>query len=107
MQALQDAATAITSGDHTAMSAALTPLQAALDQIITAQTTVGARSNRIDNARDDNAELRDAFKGILSNVEDIDVAAVSSEFSQQEQILEANRLVSARLIQQNFLDFFT
>jgi flagellar hook-associated protein 3 FlgL len=106
MQLLQDAATTIASGDQTQISALLPQLTDALDQVLTWTTTNGARTNRVAIAKEDNTELRDSFIAILSDVEDIDVTEVTTEFAAQEQILEANRVVSARLLEQNFLDFF-
>ena len=105
MQIVQDAADAIESGDQDAITASLADLQAALDHVLVYTTTNGAVSNRIDIASEDNADLRDAFKAVLSDTEDIDLTQVSSEFALQEQVLEANRLVSAKLMEQNILDF--
>jgi flagellar hook-associated protein 3 FlgL len=107
MQIVQDATAAIASGDQSAISAQLPNLQAALDHVLVYVTSNGAKTNRIEIAKDDNTELRDAFTAILSDSEDIDLVAVSSQFALQEQVLEANRLVSSKLMQQNILDFLT
>lgn len=106
MQLLQDTATDIASGDQSAISSRIPELNAALDQILTWVTTNGARENRVSIVKEDNTELHDSFVAILSDVEDIDITAVASEFAMQEQVLQANQLVSAKLLQQNFLDFF-
>jgi flagellar hook-associated protein 3 FlgL len=106
MQVILDTQAAIASGDQTAISNQLPELEAALDQILRFTTINGARSNRLTSAYEDNIELRDSFIAILSDVEDIDVTAVSSEFAMQEQVLEANRLIASRIMGENFLDFY-
>ncbi|MDP8224534.1 MAG: flagellar hook-associated protein FlgL [Candidatus Lernaella stagnicola] len=106
MQLLQDTAIDVASGDRAAISGRIADLGDALDQTLMWTTINGARANRIEIAKEDNYELRDSFIAIMSDVEDINITEVTTEFAQQEQILEANRLISARLLNQNFLDFF-
>ncbi len=106
MQLLQDTSADIAAGDQTAISTRIAELGSALDQVLMWETINGARVNRVDIAKEDNSELSDIFTSILSDTEDVDITQLTTDFAVQEQILEANRLVSARLLNQNFLDFF-
>lgn len=103
---LEDMATAIQNQDQTEISNLMDDMQTALNQLVAAQAKNGTRVNRVTVAKEDVEDMRYSFTSILSDIEDLDLVAASTEFSQQEQVLEAVQLVSTSILQQNFLDFF-
>jgi len=105
MQTLIDTRDAIAAGDQTLITNQLPLLQDALDQIIVFNSENGAKQNRISVAENDHEVMRESITAMLSDVEDADIVAMSSEFAQQEQVLQASQLVASRILSQNFLDF--
>lgn len=104
-QVVTDMRDAIAAGDQDAITANLTPLADALDQILAFTSDIGAKSNRLESARTNNDELTQAYTNIMSNIEDADVVAATAEFAQMEQIYQATLTVSSRVMNQSFLDF--
>lgn len=104
-QVLIDMRDAIAAGDQAAITDQLSDLTAALDQVLSFETAMGAVTDRIDIARENNEQLRLSATAILSDVEDADITEAATEFTKQETALEAVMTVSARILQQNFLDF--
>jgi len=105
-QVVSDVQTAIQSGDQTAISAQLRDISDALDQVLSTLAATGARSNQLDIAETNNFELIEAYTAILSNIEDADIVAATTEFTKCEQIFQATLEVSSRILNQSFLDFF-
>jgi len=81
-----------------------TQLDAGLDALLTARGDIGARQNRLDDAR---TALEDGIvtaTKLLSNLEDIDMADAISDLTQREAMYEAALRVNARVLQTTMLD---
>lgn len=80
-------------------------LEQALDHILSVRAEVGARVNRLEmtKARLEAAETN--YTGLLSKVEDVDVAQAIMELKNQENVYRAALATGARIIQPTLADF--
>jgi flagellar hook-associated protein 3 FlgL len=91
--------------DPTALSADLGALDVALDRLISAQATIGARSARMEAAAEVNADLQLNLAGRLAGVEDIDIAKTIMDLNQQQVGYQAALQATAQVIQPTLVDF--
>lgn len=103
---LEDLAAALTSGNSTAISSQLTPLEQAADQVRTQQSLLGNASARMDDMINLHENTLLLIEATLSRNEDADLAAVLSEISKMELSLEATMQVTARVSSLNLMDYF-
>jgi flagellar hook-associated protein 3 FlgL len=88
-----------------AISSSLTSLDTGIGQVSAATGSVGGRVKRLDDVQDILAADLTRTKGLLSRVEDADVAATLIEFQQQEQLFQSALNAAGRLIQPSLMDF--
>ncbi|MBK7722258.1 MAG: flagellar hook-associated protein FlgL [Austwickia sp.] len=88
-----------------ALNAALPGLDAAGDAIASAQSTIGARTNRLESMRDRNGRQDDASKTALSEVEDVDFIKAAMDLNIQSTSYNAALQASAKMIQPSLMDF--
>ena len=102
---LEDLHTALTSSDSAAVSAMLTPLEEAADQVRTQQSALGNTSARMDDmiSMHENALL--LVESTLSRQQDADLTEVLSEISKMELALEATMQVTARVSSLSLMDY--
>ena len=74
---------------NTPNSASLDDVSSALDKMLTAEASVGARLNALDNQEGLNADFVLNMKTVLSATEDLDYAEAISKFNQQTVSLQA------------------
>jgi flagellar hook-associated protein 3 FlgL len=102
---LADLATALRSGNASGIDSSIATLSADLDRLSAAMATEGARYNRIERASDLAAKSQLQVKSSLSDVEDVDLAAVTIELKTQETAYQAALAAASRTIQPSLLDF--
>ena len=97
--------TALKSGDAAGISAAVSALQVDRERITNAQPDIGARTKRVEQARDaaSDAELR--LTSSLSEVENTDLVKASVDLKLQEVAYQAALSATARVMQPSLLDF--
>jgi flagellar hook-associated protein 3 FlgL len=83
----------------TAFSMSLLQIDNAIDNIISTQTSVGARLNTIDNQYDSLLDFNLTTQTHLSSLEDLDMAAAISEYQQQYSMLEVSQQTFVQLQQ--------
>lgn len=93
------------SADPSALAADLSALDGALDRLLMATSSVGARAARLEAAAQVNADLQLTLKTQLADVEDIDLAKTIMELNQQQVGYEAALRATAQVIQPNLVDF--
>jgi flagellar hook-associated protein 3 FlgL len=93
------------TGDTSALAADLGALDAALDRLLSATSTIGARSARLEAATQVNSDLQLTLKSQLAEVEDIDLPKTIMELNQQQVSYEAALQAAARIIQPTLMDF--
>jgi len=96
---------ALESGDHDAVRATLSQLDAALDQLLAAQAELGARASRVETIQARMEEFQVQLRELLSVREDADMAEVVMNLRLQENVYQAALAAGARLIQPSLVDF--
>ena len=83
----------------TGFSMSLLQIDNAIDNIISTQTSVGARLNTIDNQYDSLLDFNLTTQTNLSSLEDLDMAAAISDYQQQYSMLEVSQQTFVQLQQ--------
>jgi flagellar hook-associated protein 3 FlgL len=91
--------------DPSALSTDLNALDGALDRLLSATSTIGARSARMEAAAQVNSDLQLTLKSQLAGVEDIDLAKTIMELSQQQVGYQAALQATANVLQPTLVDF--
>lgn len=102
---LEDLQTALTSGNSATVSAMLTPLEDAAEQVRSQQSSLGNISARMDDmiSMHENALLQ--IESTLSRHQDADLTEVLSEIAKMETSLEATMQVTARVSSLSLMDY--
>ncbi|TAK05482.1 MAG: flagellar hook-associated protein 3 [Candidatus Manganitrophaceae bacterium] len=96
---------ALETNDMAGIQAALTNIGAAQEQVNNERVLLGARLNRMDATKTVLSDFKLSITQFKSNIENVDLTEVISEFSLQQTALEATRATAARLVQHSLLDF--
>ncbi|MGY1727601.1 flagellar hook-associated protein FlgL [Geodermatophilus sp. SYSU D01062] len=83
----------------------LAALDGAIDRLLTAASTVGARAARIDNAAQVNSDRSLALQKQLANVEDVDLPKTILQLNMQQTGYQAALQATAQVIQPSLADF--
>lgn len=83
----------------------LTDIQAASNNILKLRAEVGAKQNRMDDAKSKNTEDNFNLTEILSKTEDIDIAEKTMQFATLQTVYMASLQTSAKVIQPTILDY--
>ncbi|SNS50109.1 flagellar hook-associated protein 3 FlgL [Geodermatophilus saharensis] len=83
----------------------LTDLDAAIDRLLTAAATVGARAARVDNAAQVNSDRRLSLDKQLANVEDVDLPKTIMQLQFQQTGYQAALQATAQVVQPSLVDF--
>ena len=103
---LEDLETALTSGDSANVSAMLTPLEEAGDQVRTRQSSLGNISARMDDMISMHENSLLLVEATLSRHQDVDLTEVLSEIVKMETSLEATMQVTARVSLLSLMNYF-
>ncbi len=101
---LSDAITALRT-NPSAVSATLDRVDAVSSKMSTALTDIGARTNRVESAREGLATTALDAKSQLSDVENVDIASAALDLQMQEVAYQASLSATARVIQPSLVDF--
>ena len=102
---LEDLHTTLTSGSSTDVSATLTTLEEAADQVRTQLSTLGNTSARMDDMISMHESALVVLESTLSSHQDVDLTQVLSEIAKMETALEATMQVTARISSLSLLDY--
>jgi flagellar hook-associated protein 3 FlgL len=98
----------LNSGNNAALgSSALTELDGAFTTAVNARTTVGGLANRLDTQTNRLSAQELSVMGLLSNVEDADMAKTMITYAQTQTAYQAALQAGAKIIQPTLLDFLT
>jgi flagellar hook-associated protein 3 FlgL len=97
--------THVTAGDSDALKTDLVDLDKAYDRLLTAASSIGARSARMQSAAQVNADLQLTLKSQLSGVEEIDLPKTIMELNLQKTGYEAALSATSQSIQSSLVDF--
>lgn len=97
--------TALRAADQAGIDTALTELDADNKRIVNVRADVGARWNRVENARSVAVDGELTLRNVLSEVENVDLAKATVDLKLQEVAYQAALGATARVIQPSLLDF--
>ncbi|MBW2056219.1 MAG: flagellar hook-associated protein FlgL [Deltaproteobacteria bacterium] len=93
------------SNDVSGLQADLADLDTAMDQILGKLAEVGAKANQLESTKQSLLDLKLNITGMVSELEDTDLADAVAELSLQETAYQASLASSVRLMETNLLDF--
>jgi flagellar hook-associated protein 3 FlgL len=80
-------------------------ISTALQAIVQAQATVGARENRLNDASTSQQALVTSNQALLSQLEDVNMPAAITELTQRQTTYQATLAVTARMMQTSLIDY--
>ncbi|HYF71259.1 MAG TPA: flagellin [Nocardioides sp.] len=97
--------TALRAGDSAGITAAVAALEGDRERVTNAQADIGARTKRVEQARDAAADADLRLTSSLSEVENTDLVKASVDLKLQEVAYQAALSATARVMQPSLLDF--
>ena len=88
-----------TAARNSAFSNSLLQIDGAMDNVMSTQSSVGARLRTIDNQRESTLDFNLTAQTTLSSLEDLDMAAAISEYQEQYSMLEISQKTYVQLQQ--------
>ena len=83
----------------------ISKIQGALDGILTTRAQVGARADRLQQAKTSQGSLVTSNQGLLSQLEDVDMASAITELSRRQTTYQATLAVTAKVMQTSLIDY--
>jgi flagellar hook-associated protein 3 FlgL len=80
-------------------------IQTALSALTQARATVGARANRLDDAKSSQQALSTSNQSLLSQLEDTDMPSAITELTKRQTTYQASRAVAAKVMQTSLIDY--
>jgi flagellar hook-associated protein 3 FlgL len=90
---------------NAAQPATITGIQNALDNLLATRAQIGARANRLDQAKTSQEALVTSDKALLSQLEDVDMASAITELTKRQTTYQATLAVTAKVIQTSLIDY--
>ncbi|RZU50445.1 flagellar hook-associated protein 3 FlgL [Krasilnikovia cinnamomea] len=102
---LSDIATSLRANNTPALQASMDKLNASGDLIKSTLADVGARYNRVSQAKDTAQRRVDALKNQVSDIEDVDLPKTIMEMQLQQTAYQSALAATAKVIQPSLLDY--
>jgi flagellar hook-associated protein 3 FlgL len=83
----------------------ITQIQSSLDNLLSFRAQVGARANRLEQAKTSQASLVTSNQALLSQLEDADMPAVITELTKRQTTYQATLAVTAKVMQTSLIDY--
>jgi flagellar hook-associated protein 3 FlgL len=80
-------------------------VQNALDTMLATRAQIGARANRLEQARSSQESLVTSDKALLSQLEDVDMASAITELTKRQTTYQATLAVTAKVVQTSLIDY--
>lgn len=103
--ALQSLTRALFSNNVDGVQTAQSKVLTANTQVLSAQGSIGARSNRLQGVTDGLTQSKTDVQGLLSGVQDTDFAQAASDLAFQQLALQAAAQAASRTLQLSLLNF--
>jgi flagellar hook-associated protein 3 FlgL len=85
--------------------ATITLVQTALNGMVAARAQVGARANRLDDAKSSGQSVLTSNQALMSQLEDTDMASAITEMTKRQTTYQATLMVTAKVMQTSLLDY--
>jgi flagellar hook-associated protein 3 FlgL len=89
----------------TVQPATITQIGAALQTVLETRASIGARANRLDQAKSSQQSVKTTNQGLLSNLQDADMTSVITELTQRQTTYQATLAVTAKVVQTSLIDY--
>ncbi|MDI6710293.1 MAG: flagellar hook-associated protein FlgL [Thermoanaerobacterales bacterium] len=96
---------ALDTGNTTQVGNLIGQIDQRMDTVMEARVKIGSRTNHLESLKGQYTDQEVRFTGVLSGLEDSDIAKVTIEFSQREIAYRASLSAGARLMQTTLIDF--
>ena len=83
----------------------ISQISGALQTLSTAQATVGARENRLTDAKSAQQDMITSNQAMLSQLEDVNMPAAITELTQRQTTYQASLAVTAKVMQTSLIDY--
>jgi len=97
--------TALRNGNHAGVSAQIANIESRMDKILTQQSEIGARVNRVELMQSRLKDLELNLTDLQSKTEDVDFEKLIIDAKINENIYQASLSVGARIITPSLVDF--
>jgi flagellar hook-associated protein 3 FlgL len=77
----------------------------ALQSMTQARATIGARANRLDDAKSSQQNLITSNQALLSQLEDVDMPSAITEMTKRQTTYQATLAVTAKVMQTSLIDY--
>jgi flagellar hook-associated protein 3 FlgL len=98
-------ATALRAGDPAGMATAIGKLSSDSSRITDVQSSIGARTNRVEQSQTAASDAQLSLSNTLSEIENADIAKATVDLQLQEVAYQAALSATARVMQPSLLDF--
>ena len=102
---LKQLQTALTNNDGTAAGNTIAQIDSRTNAMLASQAEVGALTNRAQMMQSRMTDLTQNVQGVLSNVQDANLAQVITDLNTAQTVQSASLQVGAKIIQPTLLDF--
>jgi len=85
--------------------ATITGIQSAMDNMLATRAQIGARANRLDQAKTTQQALITSNTALLSSLEDVDMSSAITELTKRQTTYQATLAVTAKVIQTSLIDY--
>lgn len=102
---LNDLKTNLENNDGASIRGSLDSFDTASDIILNGRGDIGARLNRLDSTMSNTEDLKLEIMQLKSGLEDADIIKAVSDLAMQQNVLEASKASSARIVEPTLLDF--
>ncbi|MCL6558409.1 MAG: flagellar hook-associated protein FlgL [Firmicutes bacterium] len=96
---------ALDAGDNATVSSLIGEIDQRIDEMMVHRVKIGSRTNQLESLKSQLQDQEVRLTGILSYLQDADIARTSIEFGQHKLAYEATLSAGARLLQTSLLDF--
>jgi len=83
----------------------LDSIDLAMNKLLSVRSQVGAMSNRLTNALNQNTAQNDSIKNLLSKTEDTDITQATIQFASSQSVYLASLQTSAKIMQPSLMDY--
>jgi flagellar hook-associated protein 3 FlgL len=80
-------------------------ISAALQNLLQSRATVGARANRLEDAKSSQGDLVTSNTALLSQLEDVDMPSAITEMTKRQTTYQATLAVTAKIMQTSLIDY--
>jgi len=80
-------------------------ITASLQNLLQARATIGARANRLDDAKSSQTALVTSNTALLSQLEDVDMTSAITELTKRQTTYQASLAVAAKVMQTSLIDY--